>query len=156
MIRSGARIETVVIDKCQEPTLIIGDDVNIEQNVHLICSVSVVIGNEVSITGGCAIVDTVHPYNDICNTRKIGERLDLHASAPVEIGPKSFVGFGTIILPGVRIGRNCVIGANSTVTRDIPDFCVACGNPARVIKRYDPATGAWVQEERVCESAPGA
>lgn len=143
MIRTGARIETVVLNKEQPPALIIGNNVNIEQNVHIICSSRIVIGDDVSITGGCAIVDTNHPYEDVSDPRKIGERLDANAIAPVEIGAGSFLGYGSVILPGVRIGKNCVVGANSIVTRDVPDFCVVCGNPARIVRRYDTSAGVW-------------
>ncbi len=52
----------------------------------------------------------------------------------IEIGEYSFIGAGTIIMPNVHIGRNCVIGAGSVVTKDIPDESVAVGIPARVIK----------------------
>jgi acetyltransferase-like isoleucine patch superfamily enzyme len=48
------------------------------------------------------------------------------------------------VLPGVTIGKHCVIGANSVVTSDIPDFSVAVGVPARVIRRYD-ATAGWIK-----------
>lgn len=52
--------------------------------------------------------------------------------ARTTIGPRTFVGAGTIILPGVTIGAECVIGAGSVVSRDIPDGSVAVGSPARV------------------------
>ena len=55
----------------------------------------------------------------------------------VTIGDNVFVGAGTIVLPGVSIGSNVVIGAGSVVSRDIPDKCVAVGNPARVVKSLD-------------------
>ena len=42
-----------------------------------------------------------------------------------------------------KIGRNCVIGANSVVTTDVPDYCVAAGNPARIIKKYNQTTKKW-------------
>jgi acetyltransferase-like isoleucine patch superfamily enzyme len=48
-----------------------------------------------------------------------------------------------VVLPGVTIGKHVVIGANAVVTRDIPDFSVAVGSPARVVRRYDEALG-WV------------
>lgn len=143
MIRTGARIETVVLDKNQPPALIIGDNVNIEQNVHIICSSRIVVGDNTSITGGCAIVDTVHSYEDVSDSRKIGSRLDLGTSAPVEIGENTFLGYGSVVLPGVRIGKHCIIGANSTVTQDVPDYCVAFGTPARIVRRYDLSTGIW-------------
>ncbi len=54
------------------------------------------------------------------------------------IGRNCFIGGRSIILPGVRIGDNCIIGAGSVVTRDVPDFSIAAGNPARVIRRDAP------------------
>lgn len=51
----------------------------------------------------------------------------------VSIGDNCFIGINTIILKGVSIGRNCIVGAGSVVTKDIPDNCVVCGVPAKVI-----------------------
>ena len=143
-IRPGARLETVVLDPAHPPRLTIGNQVNIEQNVHLVCSSRITIGDRVSITGNCSIVDTVHPFEDVDNPIKIGYRID-PTPTPVEIGEGSFIGMGTMILPNVRIGKNCVIGANSTVTRSIPDYSVASGSPARVIRRYDWARKEWIK-----------
>jgi acetyltransferase-like isoleucine patch superfamily enzyme len=64
------------------------------------------------------------------------------APRPVEIGAGSWLGHGSIVLPGARIGRHVVIGAGSVVTGVIPDFSVAVGVPARVVRRYDPADPA--------------
>lgn len=139
VIRPGGRIETVVLDPRRPPALVIGDNVNIEQNVHLVCSSSLIIENDVSITGNCAIVDTNHPFDDFDDPRKIGDRIDPTAT-PVVIGGGSFLGFGCVILPGVRIGKQCVIGANSVVTRDIPDRSVVAGNPAKILRTYDHVT----------------
>ena len=55
-------------------------------------------------------------------------------SNPVEIGDGCWLGINVVILPGVRIGRQCVIGANAVVADDIPDFSVAAGVPARVLR----------------------
>ncbi|WP_302251407.1 DapH/DapD/GlmU-related protein [uncultured Alistipes sp.] len=52
---------------------------------------------------------------------------------PVKIGSYTFVGGGSYIMPGVTIGKGCVIGVNSVVTRDLPDYSVAVGSPARII-----------------------
>lgn len=57
--------------------------------------------------------------------------------AKVKIGNNVFIGYGTIILPGVTIGSNVVIGAGSIVNRDIPDNSVAAGNPCKVIGSYE-------------------
>jgi acetyltransferase-like isoleucine patch superfamily enzyme len=140
-IRQGLRIEAIPYNS-RIPSLVIGDNVNIEQNVHIICHSRVIIGNRVTITGHCAIVDTTHPHQDVNDLRRIGDRI-LDDNSYVEIGEDSFLGFGAVILPNVRIGRHCVIGANSTVTKDVPDYSVAVGMPAVVVSRYDAAQDRW-------------
>lgn len=142
-IRDGVRLEAVVSDPAHPPELRIGDNVTIEQNVHIICHSRVTIGKDVSITGNCAIVDVTHPYQDVDNPIKIGDRL-LPGSSFVEIGDRSFLGFNAIVLPNVRIGTYCIIGAHSLVTRDVPDHSVAAGSPAIIQRRYHPATRTWV------------
>ncbi len=141
-IRDGARIEAVPHSKHRVPHLSIGNNVNIEQNVHIVCQSRVHIGNNVSITGNCAIVDTIHPYQDVNTPSKIGERI-LDEPSVVEIGDGTFVGFGSIILPNVHIGKYCVIGAHSCVTKDVPDYSVVAGNPAVIKQRYHPESQTW-------------
>mgnify|MGYP004475547405 FL=1 len=63
--------------------------------------------------------------------------------APVRIGNGTWIGEKCIILPGVQIGEKCVIGAGSIVTKSIPDFSIAVGNPAKVIKKYNFKTHKW-------------
>jgi acetyltransferase-like isoleucine patch superfamily enzyme len=145
VIRKGARLEAIVSVLDNPPELCIGDNVNIEQNVHIVCHSRIIVGNEVSITGHCAIVDVTHPYQDVHSPLKIGDRI-LAERSFVEIGDGSFLGFGTTILPNVRVGSNCVIGAHSLVIRDVPDYSVASGNPVKVRRRYNAARGEWVQE----------
>ena len=55
---------------------------------------------------------------------------------PIHIKDGAHIGIGAIIMPGVTIGKGAVIGAGSVVTRDIPDYCVAVGSPAKVIKSF--------------------
>ncbi len=145
-IRPGARIETIILDASRPPSLRIGSNVNIEQNVHLVCSSKIVIGDNVTITGNCAIVDTIHPFEDVDDPRKIGDRIDPNPT-PVSIGDNSFVGFGSVILPGVNIGKNAVIGANSVVSRDVPEYCVVAGGPARLVRRYSFEARRWLSIE---------
>jgi acetyltransferase-like isoleucine patch superfamily enzyme len=142
-IRDGIRLEVVRSSDRRVPTLVIESDTNIEQNVHIVCHSRVRIGKNVSITGGCAIVDVTHPYTDVGNPIKIGARIQDEDSF-VEIGDGSFLGFGTVVLPNVKIGTYVVIGANSVVARDVPDYSVASGSPAVVLKRYDFVTETWV------------
>jgi acetyltransferase-like isoleucine patch superfamily enzyme len=146
LIRGGARIEAILIDPERPPRIEIGSNVNIEQNVHIVCTSSIRIGNNVSITGNCSITDTTHPFLDVENPVKIGARID-PTPAPVEIGDDTFMGIGCVVLPGVRIGKSCVLGANSTVTRDIPDYSVAAGNPSRILRRYDFPSRSWIKSD---------
>lgn len=55
----------------------------------------------------------------------------------VSIGDGSYIGINAVIVGNVKIGKHCVIGANSVVTKDVPDYCVAVGSPAKVVKRYN-------------------
>lgn len=141
-IREGARIEALKTNPARTPSLVIGDNTNIEQNVHIVCHCLVHIGKNVSITGNCSIVDVTHPYENIDDPRKIGSRI-LEEDSSVEIGDGCFIGMGTIILPNVIVGQYCIIGANSVVASDLPAYSVCAGAPAKVIRRYDPATDQW-------------
>ena len=58
-----------------------------------------------------------------------------YPSEPILLERGSWVGAGVIILPGITIGKNAVVGAGSVVTKDVPAFTVAAGNPARVLRR---------------------
>ena len=143
-IRDGVRLEAIQDSKVRDPNLSIGNNTNIEQNVHIICHSRIQIGNNVSITGNCSIVDVTHPYSDVHDPTKIGARIQNDESY-VEIGDGSFIGYGTVILPNVRIGTYAIIGANSVVVGDIPDYTVAAGAPARIIKRFNPESGSWIK-----------
>lgn len=147
-IREGVRLEVVRSNERRVPCLSIGNDTNIEQNVHIVCHSRVRIGNSVSVTGHCCIVDVTHPYFDVEGSAKIGTRI-VEEDSFVEVGDGSFVGFGVVILPNVRIGIHSVIGANSVVTSDIPDYSVAAGAPAKILKRYDPEERRWVSVDHV-------
>jgi acetyltransferase-like isoleucine patch superfamily enzyme len=61
------------------------------------------------------------------------------------IEDEAHIGANSVVLPGVRIGKRSQVGAGSVVTKDIPPFCIAAGNPARILKRYDFEKKAWVQ-----------
>ena len=143
-IREGIRLEVVRSTDARIPSLSIGHDTNIEQDVHIVCHSRIRIGNNVSVTGRCSIVDVTHPYDDVNDPEKIGARIKDEDSF-VEIDDGSFIGVGSVILPNVRIGKCVVVGANSVVTHDIPDYSVAGGAPAVILKRYDFAKKAWIK-----------
>lgn len=119
----------------------------------------VIIGNRVRIGIGSVVIGPVkmgsgsglaqnvfvsgfnHGYKD-GNMNSSVQPLDLK---PVEIGEDSHIGANSVVLAGVKIGKRCQIGAGSVVTKNIPDFSVAVGNPAKVIKKYNPELGSWVR-----------
>jgi len=143
LMREGARIE-IVKTPGMIPKIIIGNNVNIEQSVHIVCGSRISIEDNVTITGRVAIVDVNHPYDDIHSETKIGARVECEDNS-VTIGAGAFIGFGAVILPNVKIGRHAVVGALSVVTRDIPEYSVAAGNPAKVVKKYCFETNEWVK-----------
>ena len=69
----------------------------------------------------------------------------------VTIGDGSWIGAGAVVLPGAQIGKHVAIGANSVVTGVIPDYCVAVGSPARVIKQYAEGQGWLPKNEFVSD-----
>ena len=64
---------------------------------------------------------------------------------PVHIGKDCLIGMNSVILPGTRLGNHCVVGANSTVCGDYPDYCVIAGSPAKIIKKYDFDKKSWIK-----------
>lgn len=65
----------------------------------------------------------------------------------LKIGEGSWIGTHCAIIGDVHIGKHCVIGANAVVTKDIPDYCVAVGIPAKVVKKYDFELGRWISTD---------
>ena len=91
---------------------------------------NIYIGSEVQIAPNCAF----YPYNHSIAPGKLIQVQPLHSKGDIFVGDDAWLGFGVIVLDGVRIGKGAVIGAGSVVTQDIPDNAIACGNPARVVK----------------------
>ncbi|GIO12252.1 acetyltransferase [Cohnella xylanilytica] len=143
LIRFGTRIECVsrFNDQMFEPDLIIGDNVNIEQNCHIVCASRIIVENDVQITGMVSIVDIIHPYENI----ELPIKNQNFECKPVYIEEGSFIGMGSRIMPGVRIGKHCTIGANSVVTKDVPSYSVAAGIPAKVVKIYNINDKKWMK-----------
>jgi acetyltransferase-like isoleucine patch superfamily enzyme len=113
------------------PVVKIGDRCLIGRGSGIVGHLSIEIGNDVWTGHHVYITDQNHGYDD--PDRPISEQTQPERS--VTIGDGSWLGHGAVVLPGARIGRNVVIGANSVVTGVIPDYSVAVGAPARVIKR---------------------
>jgi len=114
---------------------------------HLVCYRSLTIGDDVIMSWGVTIVDhDSHSINweerrdDVVDWAK-GQKSWQHvAHAPVVVQDKAWIGFNVSVLKGVTIGERAVVGACSVVTRDIPPYALAVGNPATVVRALAPAT----------------
>lgn len=111
----------------------IGDDVYIGRQFYIGgAAIGIEVGDRCVLSERVSIFDNSHGLDPAK-----GKIMDqpLTNLAPVVIGCDSFLGINVIVLPGVTIGRHCVIGAGAVVTRNIPDFCVAAGVPAKVLRK---------------------
>lgn len=131
--------------------VVIGDSTEIG-NSTIICRERVSIGNNVTMAWGITVYDhDSHSlnhalrrkdhecmYRDATNGCTLANK-DWNdvSSAPIRIKDDAWIGMNSIILKGVTIGRGAVVGAGSVVTKDVPDFCVVAGNPAKIIKRAE-------------------
>ena len=100
------------------------------------------IGNGVLTGPHVFIADHNHNYE---NPHKpiYMQGVKIKQNAIVKIGDGTWIGTNAVIVGSVQIGKNCVIGANSVVTKNIPDYCIAVGSPAKVIKRYNFESKQW-------------
>ena len=121
------------------PRLVISDFCSIGRSNQIYSNTSIEIGRYVLTGDKVFISDGVHDFTDI-HTPIMHQAI--LSKGPMTIGEGTWIGINACII-GASVGKNCVIGANSVVTRDIPDFCMAGGNPARIIKRFNPDTQRW-------------
>lgn len=136
------------------PVVSIGDRCVIGRGSYIIGHFSIEIGHDVQTGPNVYITDQNHVYED--PDVPVGRQWP--RDKPVKIGCGAWLGTGTIVLPGVTVGRNAVVGAGSVVTSDLPDHCVAVGTPARVIKLYvrGQGGGKWVDVDGARSPEPAA
>ncbi len=123
----------------------IGDNVRLNELVHIAALGCVKIGNNSAIGAKSFISDLNH--GDFTE----GVEFDITtphrdrplSSKPVIIGENVWIGESVCILPGVTIGDGAIVGALSNVTKSIPAYSIAVGNPARVVKQYNFETKCW-------------
>lgn len=133
-IAADARKEN---DVCE---LIFGEGCLIGSFNHIYATEKIEFGKNVLTADRVYISDNLHRYDDV--TIPIMKQ-GIKQLKNVCIGDGAWIGENACII-GASIGKNCVIGANSVVTKDIPDFSVAVGAPARVIKKYCLETSSWI------------
>lgn len=119
----------------------IQDNVSIGQNFHCISGENqkLVISKNTTISANVFISNIDHDY------REIGKHILEQNIIKKEttIGENSFIGFGAVILPGSKLGKQCIVGANSVVRGEYPDFSVLVGSPAKIVKKYNFDLNIW-------------
>lgn len=110
----------------------IGRGSEIGERCRISIANSLEIGERVLLSPNVYITDCDHEYRNI-DVPVIDQGI-VQKVQKVSIGSGSYIGINTVIVGNVKIGIHCVVGANSVVTKDVPDYCVAVGSPARVIK----------------------
>ncbi len=126
------------------PVISIGDRCLIGRGTGIVAHWGVHIGNDVFTGHNVYITDQNHGYEDV--TKPIGAQT--MQEKPVRIGDRSWIGHGSIILPGVEIGEHVTVAGGSVVTRSVPDRCVVAGNPARVIRHHNADSNEWLMGAR--------
>lgn len=133
-----AAVPLTNFEKCE---LVFNENAVIGDYNHIYATGSIVIEKYALTANYVYITDNLHCYDDISTPITLQPIKQLK---PVIIGEGCWIGEHVSII-GASIGRNSVVGANSVVTHDIPDYCVAVGAPAKVIKRYDFEQNKWVR-----------
>lgn len=121
------------------PVVRIGDRCLIGRGSGIVGHLAIDIGNDVWTGHHVYITDQNHGYEIV----DLPISMQTQIEKPVVVGEGSWIGAGSVILPGAHIGKHVAIGANSVVNGNIPDYSVAVGSPAKVIKQYTVHSG-WV------------
>lgn len=127
--------------KSKDGILFIGENTHITQGAIISAFHRIVIEEDVGIGPYVCIVDNSRKAGDI-NRPLQEQNLEI---GPVHIGAGSWLAYNACVLPNVKIGKHCLIGALSIVNKDIPSYSVAVGCPARVVKRFDFNRKEWVR-----------
>ncbi len=117
--------------------LVIGERCVIGLRSGIVAHQSVELGNDVWLGQHVFITDGNHGYDDL--DAPIGSQKG--TVEPVSIGDNSWIGHGAIILAGSHIGRNAIVAAGAVVRGDVPDYSIAAGVPAKIVRRFGPDSG---------------
>ena len=135
-ILPGLRMQTLEKfgDQVFTPHIEVGNNVLMNQNIHIYCGEHIKIHDNVSIGAGTMINDCTHGYADL----KAPIADQPLSTKPIEIGENTMIGNNVLILPGVKIGRNCYIGGNTVISKSVPDYAiVSAPKPRMVIMPHD-------------------
>ena len=124
-----------------KPRIVIGDNCDIGAYSVVTASARIEIENFVHISENVHISDSIFRYRHLCSFLEMRERID--EASEVVVGRATRIEENVSIHGNVHIGRGCLVRANSAVRSDIPDYCVAEGNPARIVEVFSAKTGTW-------------
>jgi len=131
------------VDAGGQPAIIIDDGVSVGRRSQISAKNCIHLERDVTLSAGVLLLDHNHAYQDVSlAVRDQG----ITAGGSIRIGQGSFLGQGAAIVcekGELTLGRNCVVAANALVTRSFPAYSVVAGNPARLVKQYDPSNGRW-------------
>jgi acetyltransferase-like isoleucine patch superfamily enzyme len=119
--------------------IVIGTGSFLNLGVQVAALERVEIGAHCMFANGCFVTDADHRFDDL--SKPITWQ-GFTSKGPTCVGDNTWCGANVVITSGVTVGERCVIGANAVVTRDLPPFSIAAGAPARVIRRFGPASSS--------------
>lgn len=142
----GCRIEAFPLDDPNSVCLSIGKNVEINDYVHIAAVKSVTIGDNVLMASKIYISDCLHGSyagNENDDNPNIPPNERSLTAKEVIIKENVWLGEFVSVLPGVTIGKGTIVGANSVVTKSLPEFVIAVGAPAKPIKRFNFKSQKW-------------
>ena len=138
-VQCGAWLASVPLTGNTQPLLHLSDGCQIGHFNHIYATDRIVFEKDVLTADGVYVTDNLHSYEDVGLPVL---KQQIQAVSSVTIGEGSWIGEHACII-GASVGKHCVVGANAVVTHYIPDYSVAVGVPARVIKKYNHSTKQW-------------
>lgn len=144
LIEAGSEI--VALEKSNkaesQAKIVIGNDTRIHSGCRITAAKNIIIGKNALLAPEVFITDHNHGMNPEIEEGYARQELIIK---PVRIGDGTWIGQRAIILPGVSVGKHSIIGAGSICTKDIPDYSMVAGVPAKVIKRWDKIEKQWMR-----------
>ena len=146
----GVRIKAQVRIECYDsfcgnslkPNLYFDDGVIIGYRCSFLVADNMYIGKNTIIASDVLITTENHGINPELDIPYHAQSLKV---APVSIGEGCWIGEKVTILPGVKIGKKCIVAAGAVVNRDVPDFSIVAGIPAKIIKKYNFEKHIWMK-----------
>ncbi len=126
------------------PRLTISDGCIIGHMNHITCINEVQIGKHVLTADRVYISDHSHAFRDTRVPILLQPKI---SKGKVSIGDGTWIGENAVVI-SCNIGKNCVIGSSAVVLSDVPDYSVAVGSPARIVRRFNPDSNSWDKVER--------